>query len=107
MILPDVPITFGSRGPLVLRNPRQVHLLDKITDRDDSIGGDCAAANGSHVPLGFGLNVCGWSFPACRDLPQLVGDSLSFDRTSNIPAFPIANVPAITDADDLSVLLSH
>ena len=68
MILPDVPITLGRRGPFVLCNPRQVHLLDKITDRDDSVGGDGAAADGGHVPLGFGLNVCWGPFSACREL---------------------------------------
>ena len=68
MIFPDVPIALRRRGPLVFFNPRQVHPFDKIAYRDDSLGGDCAAVDGCHVPLGFGLDVCGWTFPACRDL---------------------------------------
>jgi hypothetical protein len=56
------------------------------------------------VPLGFGLDVRRRTFPACRDLADGMGDSFAFDAPACISTFPIADVPAISNADDLSLL---
>ena len=87
-------------------NPRQVHLLDKITYRDDSLGGHRAAVNGRHVPLRFGFDVCGRTFPPRRDLADCMGDALPFDCSADTAAFPIADVPAVPNANDLTSLFS-
>jgi hypothetical protein len=68
MIFPDVPVALRGGGPLVFRSPRQVHALDKIADCNDPVGWDCATVDGCHVTFGFGLDVRGRTFPACRNL---------------------------------------
>jgi hypothetical protein len=68
MIFPDVSIAFGSRRPFVFFDPWQVHAIDKIAYGHDSLSGHCAAVDGYHVPVGFGFDVGGWTFPACRNL---------------------------------------
>lgn len=87
-------------------SPRQVHPFYKVANGDDSLGGHCAAIDGCHVSLGFGLDVCGWTFPACRDLADCMGNPLPLDDPADISAFPIPNVPAISNANDLSLLFA-
>jgi len=70
MICPNVTVALGGRWALVFFSPRQVHPFDEIPYCDDSFSGDRAAVDGCHVPLGFGLDVSRWTFPACRDLTE-------------------------------------
>jgi hypothetical protein len=80
--------------------------LYKIADRSDPLSRDCAAVYGRHVPLGFGLDVCGRVLPACRNLADLMGNPFPLDTTANVSALPIANIPAVPYSDNLSLLLS-
>ena len=77
---PDVPVTPSRRRPFVVRRPRQVHPFDEIANRNDSLGWDCAAIDGCHVPLSFSLDVGGWTFPVCRNFAEQMRDSLTLDR---------------------------
>ena len=79
MIFPDVAIAFSGGRPFVLLSPRQIHPLGKIAHGNDSFGGHCAAIDRCHVPLGFGLDVRGRTFPSGRDLADSMGDSFPLD----------------------------
>jgi len=54
----------------------------------------------------FRYDVCGWSLSARRDKAKLVCDSFSFNGSTAVAAFPIADVPSIPYSDDLTVLLA-
>src|SRR5215472_277580 len=106
MVFPDVLVTLGRRGPFVVLCPRQVHPFDEIANRNDLLGWDWAAVDGCHVPLSFSFDVGAWTFPACRNFAEQIGDSLTLDRPTNTSTFPVTNVPAVADPHDCAILLS-
>jgi hypothetical protein len=93
----------------VLFNPGQVNPLHEVPDGDNSLGRDRAAVDRRHVALDFALDVCGRALAPCGNRAKLMCDPLPFDVPARVPAFPIADVPTISNTNDLPVLfpVSH
>ena len=87
-------------------DPRQIDALHEIGNRNDAVCWNCPAVDRCHVPLSFGHDVGRRALAACRDRAELMGDALPFDGPADIAPFPIAHIPAITDADYLPCLLA-
>src|SRR6266403_596566 len=107
MLLPHLPITFQRGGSLITLNPGKVDRLHEVHYRKDAFGGNLSAVDGCHVSRGFVHDVRRWPLAASGDLANKISDALSFDGPADTSAFPVTNIPAITDPNDLPFLLSH
>jgi hypothetical protein len=58
------------------------------------------------VPLGLGYDVGGRMFSFRCDFTEEMGDPLSFNLSADVSTFPIPNVPAVPNANDLTFLFS-
>ncbi len=90
----------------MLFNPRQINALYKIANCDDSFGSNCAIVYDCYVTLGFGQDVGGGRLPRVETGPKLKRDTLPFDLTASVASFPITNIAAVPNANNLSVLFS-
>src|ERR1035441_7878064 len=106
VIFPDISIPLHCGWALVQFDPRQIDALYEIANRNDAICWNRPAFDCCHVPLGFGHDVGRRALAACRDRAELMCYSLPFDGTADIAPFPVAHIPAITDADYLPFLLA-
>ena len=90
----------------MLHYPRQINALDEIAHGDDSLSREGSTVDCCHVPLGLGRYVGGRMFYSGCNFAEEMGDPLSFNLSADVSTFPIPNVPAVPNANDLTFLLS-
>ena len=94
VVLPNVSVALCRRRTLVLLNPRQVHALHKVPDRQHTLGVHDAAVHRFHVTFRFPYDL-GWRpLAARRHWTELVGYALLLDSSADVAALPITHVPA-------------
>lgn len=104
MIAPNVCSLCELMGACAVR-PRVGNPAHKIADSDDPLCRNGTAIYGCHVLLSIVLDVSRWMFTSALLLAR-AGELRACIRSAGIAPFQDAHTPAITDANDGSVLLS-
>src|SRR5271157_3317418 len=93
MIVRNVPVAFECRWALVLPDVREIDLLNKVTDRQNTLR-SCVRCFGSrHNRPGLFLDGLRRTFAACGDGTELLRDADVLHCSTDYPILEIAHVP--------------
>ena len=90
----------------MLLDPRQIDAVYEIREGDDSLRRNRIAINIRHVALSLGFNVGRRALASCGNRTELLSSSAPLNSAADCAPFPIAQIPAVTDAEDLPELLA-